>query len=145
MRDVQPRRVKLLLAGLTMMLLVLAPRPSAAQAPDDLPLPELERAFQNGDVGALMARAADRLEMAVLGGGMLYSRGQAIYVMDRFFREHPPQAFTIDEVAEADDTWFATGRYQARGEDRRHNVYMRLQQAGHWQLVEIRISVGSGP
>lgn len=135
-----------LLLGVALVVPVLVARSATAQAPDDLPLARLESAFRSGDVHAIMASAADRLEMAVMSSGMLYSRGQAVYVMDRFFREHPPQRFTLVDVAEADETWFATGHYLARGEERRHNVYLRLQRtAGAWQLVEIRISVGGGP
>lgn len=125
------------------LFLMLAPLQSAAQVPDDLPLQTLEEAVGAGDVGALMRRASDRLEMAVLGSGMLYSRGQAIYVMEKFFHEHPPRTFSIEKVARADASWFATGRYRARGEEGRYTVYLRLQQAaGRWELIEIRISGG---
>ena len=137
---------QVLAASIVLFCLAAAsPSPAHAQQPHDLPIGVIERAFSEGHAELLMSCAAERIEMAVLGAGMLYSRGQAVYVMQKFFRQHPPRDFNVREVSHAGGNWFATGIYWANGESAPHRVYLRFQNAAEeWILIEVRIG-GGGP
>ncbi len=119
-------------------LLVLLPLGQAAAQQEALP--RLQRAFVAGNAHALLAAAADRVEIALLGRGKLYSRAQATYVMQDFFREYPPEAFALQSESRTDGSWIAAGQYRCKQAERPFQVYLRLRlKEAQWELREIRI------
>ena len=114
-----------------------------AQSPD-LPLASIRTAFASGSASELVSGTADRLEVSVLGEGMLYTKGQAHYVLRDFFKAHPPKSFEINKVARAGESWFVSGRYLSNKNGAPYRVYVRLRQMaserGGWSIQEIHIS-----
>ena len=113
---------------------------TTAQAQQGQALTQMRDAFAGGDAEALLGGAADRVEIALLGQSKLYSRAQAIYVMEDFFRRYPPESFTLQNDAQDEGNWFATGRYQYVHADQPLHVYLRMRLKGQqWELREVRI------
>ena len=108
-------------------------------------LDQVQEAFAAGDADALLGEAADRVEIALLGRSKLYSRAQAIYVMQDFFRRYPPEAVTLKNNAQDDGSWFATGQYHYKHAGHPLQVYLRLHlKDRQWQLREVRIEQRQG-
>jgi hypothetical protein len=104
------------------------------------PLVEIREALRRGDAQALLAVAAERVEIALLGRSTLYSRSQATYVLQDFFRHYPPKRFVLINDSRAGGSWFAVGRYEVQGGDQPLDVYLRLRaRGGGWELREVRI------
>ena len=101
---------------------------------------QIKRAFEAGNARALLDAAVDRLEISLFGANTSYSRGQALYVLEDFFRNYPPHRFMLQDHQETDGHRFAMGRYWYEGSDRPLQVYLRLRaEGGGWVLQEIRI------
>lgn len=123
-------------------LLAAAGAAGVCAQPADVPV-EVEAmadAFGEGDVRALLTRTSERLEIAVFGASRLYSRSQARYVLEAFFRDYAPDRFDLRDVARAGGGAFAEGDYwYARGASPLR-VYLRLRrEGGSWELREILI------
>lgn len=104
------------------------------------PLLKVQEAFAAGDANALLGEAADRLEIALMGQSKLYSRAQATYVMEDFFRRYPPEQFTLQNDSQGGGNWFATGQYHYKHTEQPLHVYVRLHRKGEqWELREVRI------
>jgi hypothetical protein len=111
-----------------------------ASAQESTALTAVQDAFAAGDAAALLAHAAERIEIALLGQGKLYSRAQATYVMEDFFRRFPPVRFTLHHESHDDENWFATGRYQYAHGDHPLYLYVRLRLKGQrWEVREVRV------
>ena len=142
-RHLSTRRLGLF--GGLFVLALLAP-PARAQDHDDALLARLEGAFAQGDVAALLEEAAERLDLTVLGASAVYSRAQAQYVMENFFRDHPPVRFRFQDPSRRDENWFAAGQYVYGSEEHALWIYVRLRwQGARWELREIRIDRRAGP
>ena len=103
-------------------------------------LGQVERAFQQGDERNLLAAAADRLEIAVLEAPSFYSRAQAMYVMEDFFRTYPPKQFDMQDASPSGGSLYAPGLYWSTSQSEPLRVYIRLRRTGQqWELREIRI------
>lgn len=135
-------RCRLLVAALLVGVALVAARPAAAQAQSthEVVLQDVQRAFVAGDAKALLGYAADRLEISLFNESTLYSRSQALYVMQAFFREYPPVRFVYQEHQPASGSWFAAAVYWCDPADRPLRVYIRLRERGDgWELREIRV------
>ena len=127
-----------LLVGLGLLLLLGSVQPARAQASDTTLLAEIETALGRGDVGMLLGRSAERLEISLFGSGAAYSQAQAQYVLQEFFRDFPPQGFRFQPPSRHEDSALASGTY--RQSDAPLAVYVRLRREGaRWELKEIRI------
>lgn len=114
--------------------------PAAAQEGGTEALDELSTAIAAGDVSGIVAHAADRIDISILGAGALYSRSQARYVLEEFFRDHQPVRFSVQELSQRDGNWFASGSYWSVGGASRLTMYLRLKQKdGGWELRELRV------
>ncbi|MGI9174419.1 MAG: DUF4783 domain-containing protein [Rhodothermales bacterium] len=103
-------------------------------------LGRVEEAFQQGNGRNLLAGAADRLEIAVLEAPSFYSRAQAMYVMENFFRTYPPKQFDIQDADPSEESLYAPGLYWSTSQSEPFRVYVRLRRmAQQWELREIRI------
>jgi hypothetical protein len=123
---------------IVLALVMVIDRTAAAQdAPD---LSTVRDAFVQGDAKMLLDAAGDRVEIALMGQGQLYSRAQATYVMQDFFREHPPVQFSLEPGYGDEGSWIVAGEYWYRQEDASLQVYLRLRlKDKQWEVREIRI------
>ncbi len=114
---------------------------SAVFSQDERPnLKPIEKAFSTGDVAALAARSADRIEIAVFGRSRLYSRSQARFVLKDLFSQYPPQRFQFSEPSRTSKGLFAVGSYRYSIDDDPLTVYVRLRKDGEaWVLREILV------
>ncbi len=104
-------------------------------------LDHITHAFEEGDAKALAEEAGSRVEVALLGGSTLYSRAQAQYVLQEFFRQYPPVSFSLERVSTTEGSTFANGDYYFGREERPLQVFLRLHPLGErqWEIREIRI------
>ena len=118
----------------------VAPRPVAPRArPDSSLANRLQRAFLRGDADAATAEAAPRLSVTVRGEGGRYSRAQAAFVLDSFFREHPPVRVSLSTAGVAEGARSLMGRYVAEG-DLAFRLGVRLRLKGQrWEVIGIEI------
>lgn len=137
------RRVRALLV-ISLVALVIAGRPLSGMAqPTD---PEAEartrvaESFQAGDAQRLLTPAAERVEISILGMQTVYSRAQALYVLQDFFRNFTPQDFTFGDVSYTEDDFFATAQYRYGQAEQPLQAYVRLVRRDEtWLLQEIRL------
>lgn len=134
------RRWGFLLWGLLAAVLAFGGSPAHAQGDPRAVLQRAERALASGDTRALLRLSADRIEITLLESGQLYTQAQARYVLDMFFREHPPKAFRFDEPSRTERGWFASGTYDVASGNRSLRCYVQVRKrAGRWELRELRI------
>lgn len=129
---------------ISLVALVVAgrPWPGAAQSTD----PETEArtriadAFRSGNAQHLLTPAAERVEISILGMQTYYSRAQALYVMQDFFKNFAPRDFTFGDVSHTEDDFFATAQYWYGQAERPLQAYVRLvRRDDAWLLQEIRL------
>lgn len=142
------RTARVLMVLFTGLLIPMEVVPAVAQEADTTggraAMERLVEAFETGDAHMLLRSATDRLGVSLLGKRASYSRGQALYVMEHFFRQHPPRRFVLDDVRKMDGHRLAMGRYWTQGAEQPFEVYVHLQAGGDgWMLREIRIGGGS--
>lgn len=100
----------------------------------------LKEAFAAGDARAVLEPAAGRVEVGVFGSSSQYSRSQAIYVLQKFFDNHPPRRFAWESTSINGQSRFLTGRYWHESSSGPLSVYLRLSKSGGgWQLQEVRV------
>lgn len=128
------------IAVLGALLACLAAAPAAAQEAGHAELEQARRALAAGDARLLMDGAAERLELSVLAPSALYTRSQAMYVLQKFFEQHPPRRCVLQNVSQAEGSWFAAALYWHARAEQPYQVYLRLRQRGPtWELREVRI------
>lgn len=111
-----------------------------AQDSGEAGIDRLEQALNEGDARALLAPAAPQLEISLFGSSTVYSRGQALYVLQDFFREYPPRRFVLQENREKEGSHFVVGNYWHEGAEQPLWVYLHLRSSGGEEtLREIRI------
>lgn len=115
--------------------------------PTDSPTEVRERikqAFEGGGAEQLLTPAADRVEISILGMQTYYSRDQALYVLQDFFKNYAPRQFAFEDVSRAEKDFFATAQYWYGQAERPLQVYVRLTQRDEaWILQEIRLDRSS--
>ncbi len=96
--------------------------------------------FARGDARALLEYATDRIEMTLFGRSTHYSRGQAIYVMEEFFRDYPPEQFAVEETSGTEGHWFMAYEYWTSRGQAPMQVFIRLREhEDDWLVREIRV------
>lgn len=133
----------ILVASLIAAALGSAPLHTCAQPTD----PEAEArerivaSFQNGNAERLLTPAAERVEASILGMQTYYSRAQALFVLQDFFKNFVPREFAFGDVSRSEEDFFATGQYWYGQAERPLQVYVRLtRQEEAWVLQEIRLN-----
>ena len=125
--------------GFSLMLLA-GSLAGPAMAQPQYNIEEIQDAFAKGDARALLAKASSRVEIALLGRSRLYSRPQAVYVIQDFFRRYPPEGFVVQSEDQEEGSWFATGRYRYKHAERPLQVYLRFRwKDDEWALHEVRV------
>lgn len=103
-------------------------------------LEHVRDAFARGDARALLAHATERIEMTLLGRSTHYSRSQAIYVMEEFFRDYPPEQFAAEDTSGAEGSWFMAYEYWSTRGQEPMQVFIRVRTlADSWEVREIRV------
>lgn len=112
--------------------------PSTAQ--DTLDVDALIYSIAEGDEESLLEFVGQRVELALLGQRRRYTRAQAKYVLDDFFRRFPPESFSVDHSLSQQDEWWLTGRYVVRFNAEQMRVYLRFRgQFPVYRLLAIQI------
>ena len=132
--------------ALLFLLMTAAPAVATAQttaADTSLQTQALEHvrdAFARGDARALLARATERIEMTLLGRSTHYSRSQAIYVMEEFFRDYPPEQFAVEDTSGTEGSWFMAYEYWSTRDQDPMQVFIRVRTLeDSWEVREIRV------
>jgi hypothetical protein len=140
-------RSRVACTALTALLLLLPALGHAqSQTSASTPIPEailndLANALTGGDAEALLANGSDRVEVSLFGTRTYYSRAQALYVLRDFFKKYGPRRFEADDVAEAGQMYFVTGRYWHLRAERPLRIYLRVSlQNESWRLHEVRVA-----
>lgn len=121
-------------------LVVLSTVTVFAQSRSAAPLSKIEQAFSKGDVDAIAALSADRVEIAVLGTSRLYSRTQAKFVLKEFFGKYPPVRAKFSEPSTTDKGLFAAGTYRHTANNKSLRLYVTLRKdASSWAVREIHV------
>jgi hypothetical protein len=95
----------------------------------------LREALAGGD-----AQAAERVAVDLPGGSSKYSRSQAVYVLQKFFEDHPPRRFAWQRTKSSERRRFLVGRYWHEGAQQPMRVHLRLAKAqGRWTVQEVRV------
>jgi hypothetical protein len=135
---------KILLLIASMIVAVGISRSASAQAERGA-LQSLQEALTGGDVNALSSIASERVELTLFGTAAMYSRGQAMYVLADFFRQHPPERVSFSEGSRAGANWFIMGEYTYEGGEQPLRMFVRLRDRdGRWELRELRIDRRGG-
>lgn len=126
--------------AIPLLLTFVACNLAFAQTDETEVVERVEQAFARGDAGALLRHAADRVEVAVLGSSTLYSRAQATYVLEGFFREYPPVRFVADNPGSTRGNFIVAGRYWYGSDEGFLDVYLRFRwRDGACEVRELRI------
>lgn len=128
------------------LLITLGPGVATAQTtPADTTLQaqaleQVREAFARGDARALLAHATERIEMTLLGRSTHFSRSQAIYVMEEFFRDYPPEQFAAEETSGGEGNWFMAYEYWSTRGQEPMQVFIRVRTfEDSWEVQEIRV------
>ncbi len=82
--------------------------------------------LSEGNAGALVSHAEDYLELALLEQPRRYTRSQALYVLEKFFRQYSPDGFRLDHSMTQGEEWWLTGSYSVRDERQGLRFYLRF-------------------
>ena len=74
----------------TLLLFVYA----SVSAQNDIPV-DIKQAFRNGDAKKLTNYVGSTLELSVPGNESIYSKSQALMIIQNFFTKYPPSNFVI--------------------------------------------------
>lgn len=141
MNRILVRRVNAIVVAGLLAAVVQFGQPDGVAAQDAASIVrEIERALAEGNANRLAAVAADRVEVGLLEGSTLYSRSQALYVLEDFFEEFAPERCALRTVDESDTDWFVSGQYWHAGGDEPLRVFVQFKsEGGQWSLRGLRV------
>lgn len=114
----------------------------SAQAIDKNIVQQIERGFSRGDTRLLLEHAADRMDIALFGISTLFSRNQAHYVLQDFFRQYPPERFALVSSSQMNGSLFLSGTYWPKPGRQVFQVILRLRSRDNlWELRDIDIRI----
>jgi hypothetical protein len=128
-----------------LLLFLLAPDARAQNAVPEAQEEAMREAFTSGDARAVLAHAAGRVEVDLPTGSSQYSRSQAVYVLQKFFENHPPRRFAWRGASSQGRSRFLMGRYWHETSEQPLAVYLHLTNVqsaeadDEWQLQEVRL------
>ena len=85
--------------------------------------PELVTALARGEAEALSGYFHQSLELTILDKEYMASRNQASRIMQSFFRDNPPSAFTVSFEGNKDKSRYAIGKLKTENGDFRVNLF----------------------
>ena len=83
------------------------------------------QAFKNGDSKALSSNLSTNVEMAILENEEIYSKAQAIQVLNNFFIKYPVKKFNIIHEGGKEGSRYAIGEYISNSEKFRITIYLK--------------------
>ncbi len=102
------------------------------------PMIHLQDALAHGNVEQIMTHVRKGLEINLFSRRRAYSRGQARYVLKRFFKSYPPRRFVLRDDYESKKGWFVAGDYWYGNRREPLRLYLRLRQRDkEWELREL--------
>ena len=105
---------------------------------------QIEQAFANGDVRTLSGYLSSQTYFSLTNGKSGYfSKNQAFYVLQDFFKIYNVISFKLSNIQTDDDNPYATGvyGYELKGKRNNAQVYISLKYAGRsWQISQITIN-----
>ena len=126
--------------GLTALFVFGGVGRAGAQVRGEEILSAVQHAFARSDAAAVLDRSADHLEIALFGPGTLYSRAQAQYVLQGFFKEYPPDKVVFFRPSRNESSLFVVGAYRYAVKEAPCQLFFRLRMRDTlWELREIRI------
>ncbi len=121
------------------MILCLAFVLHDARAQDTMD--ELLSALATGDAEAVLASSEERVEVALMGQGRLFTGRQAVHVFKEFFRRYPPESLRKENEMRDAANWFATARYTSTQGDNALCVYVSMQLSeDRWRLATLNVT-----
>ncbi|MDG5799723.1 DUF4783 domain-containing protein [Marinilabiliaceae bacterium ANBcel2] len=95
-------------------------------------------AFDKSNASQLSEHFNDRIEIIMPESSGIYSKEQARYLIDSFFKKHPPISFRIIHQGVRENAVFAIGRYNySNGQ---HRIMILTKQNNNSSLIhQIRI------
>lgn len=108
----------------------------------DSALARVQLGLETTDANNALADAGDRVEVVLFGEGGVYRRGQAISVLEDFFRRFPPDSVSFSEHSTIDDSRSVIGQYYTR--DGSSPLIIRVRHRVEpadslWELIGIRV------
>jgi hypothetical protein len=86
------------------------------------------------------------VEIGLVGESKLYSRAQALFVLESFRTSFPPERFVVRDESVAERGWFLEGFYWSGATRSPLRVYLRLRvNDGQWEIREVLIERRDAP
>jgi Domain of unknown function (DUF4783) len=105
----------------------------AAQAQQDIFAP-MKTAIKAGSSEQLSKHFSQNLDVNIEGNMNTFSKTQAVFAIDEFFKAHPPTEFTIvHKGASQGGLQFAIGKYLSNKDS--YSVLIRVKEAGEARLI----------
>ena len=99
---------------------------NATAVNNNLSIPDnILKAFKNGDSKALSANLSTNVEMAILEKEGIYSKAQAIQVLNNFFKKYPVKKFNFIHKGGKEGCRYAIGEYFSNVEKFRITIYLK--------------------
>ena len=115
--------------------------PVAAQ--QEFTVSEILESVGEGEARGVLAAAADRVEIAVLGTNHRYRKTQAVHVLRSFFESFPPERFGLEHSMTQGSDWWLIGHYAVKGLPDRMRIYLHFSnQSKDYRLVALHV-IGS--
>lgn len=80
-------------------------------------------ALAKGDARAMAGYFHESLELTILGKDYMASKNQATRIMEDFFKEHPPTAFSISFEGAKEKSKYAIGALTSSAQNFRVNIF----------------------
>ncbi|MFC2137252.1 DUF4783 domain-containing protein [Bacteroidota bacterium] len=83
------------------------------------------KAFKTGDSKALSVNLSTNVEMAILDNEEIYSKAQAIQVLNSFFEKYPVKNFNFIHKGGKEGSKYAIGEYLSNAKKFRITIYLK--------------------
>jgi len=111
----------------------------AMSPPNNASLEEITKAISSGNATALGAYFDNSVEIAVLDDEDVYSKAEAIKIVQGFFNKNKPQSFSQvhQGTSKGNDSQYCIGNMSTGGGKYRVYVYMKTN-GGNYLIQELR-------
>ncbi len=108
-------------------------------SPQNASLQQITQAISSGDANALGIYFDNSVEIAILDEGDVYSKGEAIQVVKKFFNQHSPKSFSQvhQGTSKGNDSQYCIGNLTSGSGTFRVYVYMKTN-GGNYLIQELR-------
>lgn len=97
---------------ITFILLVFGMLGPAGTMQSQESVHQVERLVKSGDARELVALFNDPVNLKIRDMEGIYSLDHSRMALQKFFKEHPPESFTINHEGESNEGFFAIGNYK---------------------------------